>query len=159
MVGKKIARSVSFTLFVSFFMVRIVVAQGKCRSVKIIVQIAVVNVHPFEARISRNAEREEKSQREVPDKYPIKIMGKKISFAGRAKINASKIVPSKPKNLPIGFKKFVQYLNIETPPTFMLDKHQIISPAGAATATARPNTKSVRSNIERIITLPNWGVL
>lgn len=30
-------------------------------------------------------------------------------------------------------------------------------PAGAATTTARPNTKSVRSKIERIITLPICG--
>ena len=33
----------------------------------------------------------------------------------------------------------------------------IISPAGAATAAARPSTKSVRSNTERTITLPICG--
>ena len=152
-VGKNIARSVSFTLLVSFFMVRIVVAQGKCIREKIITQIAVAVVQPFAMRISRNAESEEKSQREVPERYPIKIIGKKISFAG----SASKIVPSRPKRVPMGFKKSVQHLNIEVPPIFIFEKHQITRPAGAATATARPSTKSVRSNTERTITLPNWG--
>lgn len=34
-----------------------------------------------------------------------------------------------------------------------------MSPAGAATAAARPSTNNVLSNIERTITLPTWGFL
>ena len=35
----------------------------------------------------------------------------------------------------------------------------MIKPAGAATAIARLNTNSVRSNMERTITCPIWGLL
>ena len=41
----------------------------------------------------------------------------------------------------------------------MFDKHQIISPIGAATTTALPKTKSVLSKIEWIIILPICGFL
>ena len=44
-------------------------------------------------------------------------------------------------------------------PTVIFAISQIIIPAGAATATARPNTNKVRSKIERTITLPICGFL
>lgn len=46
-VGKKNASAVHFKLFVSFFIVQQVVAQGKCNKEKSIVQTAVNQVQPL----------------------------------------------------------------------------------------------------------------
>ena len=49
--GSKIERKVHFKLWVSFFIVKIVVAHGQCISVKITVFNAVTVVQPFCAKI------------------------------------------------------------------------------------------------------------
>ena len=51
-VGIKNAIAVHFQLFVSFLIVRSVVAQGKCKSEKSITFIAVIIVQPFADKIS-----------------------------------------------------------------------------------------------------------
>ena len=77
-------------------------------------------------------------------------MGITISLAGSPNIKANKITPSSPKSVAKGFKKFAQWLKTELLPIDIFAIIQIISPAGAATETLRPKTKSVLSKIERI---------
>ena len=54
-VGINIERRVSLLLFVSFFMVKIVVKQGKWHIVNIIKDIAVIIVHPLFVSIVDNS--------------------------------------------------------------------------------------------------------
>lgn len=86
-------------------------------------------------------------------------MGITISFAGKPKINAIIITPSSPISRPNGSRKSEQYLKSEISPIYIFAIIQIKSPAGAATAAARPNTNKVLSNTERIKTLPIRGFL
>ena len=86
-------------------------------------------------------------------------MGITVSFAGKPNIKASSIAPSSPIILPMGSSAAAQMLKMLAPFTFIFAASQIISPAGAATAAARPKTNSVRSKTERTITLPICGRL
>ena len=84
-------------------------------------------------------------------------IGSTISLAGNPRMNAIKITPSNPISWANGSKKFAQWFSRLTPPTVTLAIPHSNIPAGAATATARPNTKRVRSQIDRTMTLPIWG--
>ena len=87
------------------------------------------------------------------------MMGITISLAGNPSIKANKITPSIPNNFAKGSKKADVKDNNVISPIPILAKIQITRPAGAATITARRNTNSVRSNMERIITCPICGFL
>lgn len=85
-------------------------------------------------------------------------MGITISFAGKPSMNASRISPSMPRNLPGASRNEARCMSMVLPHTDVLASTQIISPAGAATAQALPKTKIVLSKMERTITLPIWGL-
>ena len=85
------------------------------------------------------------------------MMGTTISLAGKPRMKAIRITPSRPSSRAKGSRKPVQWFRMLTPPTVTLAQSQISRPAGAATATARPSTNSVRSSTERAMTLPIWG--
>ena len=91
--------------------------------------------------------------------YIIIISGNTISFAGKPKINAVSIIPSSPIIFPNGSRKSEIWVIIALSPTVILDNSQMISPAGAATVIALPNTNSVLSKRERVRILPNCGFL
>lgn len=67
------------------------------------------------------------------------------------------ITPSIPSALPNGSRNAAQCAKRLISPIVILANSQMMIPAGAATTAARPNTKSVRSKIERTITFPIWG--
>ena len=90
--------------------------------------------------------------------YAIMMIGTTISFAGKPKINANRITPSKPIMRPNGSRKSEIIVNNVTSEIVILASSQIIAPAGMATLMALPNTNNVRSKIERTITLPNCGL-
>ena len=140
-------------------MVKQVVAQGKCIREKSIVQIAVTIVHPFETKSSFNWLRLLSSAKLPVAIYAMMIIGKTISFAGKPNINAIRITPSSPIRRANGSKNPVQWLSRLMPSTLTLASSQIISPAGAATITARLSTKSVLSNSERTSIFPICGRL
>lgn len=85
------------------------------------------------------------------------IMGTTISFAGKPRIKASRITPSKPISCAKGSRNAAQCASRLASPTNTFAITQIIRPAGAATAAALPRTNSVRSKMERTITLPICG--
>ena len=85
-------------------------------------------------------------------------MGTTISLAGKPNINAISINPSRPISRANGSKKFAQCARRLKSPAWMLASTQITRPAGAATITARPSTKSVLSNIDRTMVLPTCGL-
>lgn len=158
-VGIIAAAAVHFRLPVSFLIVISVVEQGQCIKEKIMVQTAVMGVQPFCRNISLHSERFVISLNVPCDRYIIIIMGTTISLAGKPSIKASKIVPSSPICLPNGSRKSAVIFKIEESPMLMLASNHISIPAGAATAAARPRTKSVRSKTERMIILPICGGL
>ena len=84
------------------------------------------------------------------DIYAIIAIGMTISFAGKPSINARSITPSSPISLANGSRKPLEILRSVAPFTDIFAKSQIISPAGAATATALDKTKIVLSKTERI---------
>jgi len=153
-VGIIAAAAVHFRLPVSFLIVISVVEQGQCIKEKIMVQTAVMGVQPFCRNISLHSERFVISLNVPCDRYIIIIMGTTISLAGKPSIKASKIVPSSPICLPNGSRKSAVIFKSEESPMLMLASNHISIPAGAATAAARPRTKSVRSKTERMIILP-----
>lgn len=158
-VGRRKETIVHFILFVSFFIVSKVVPQGKCNNVNIITLIAVSKFHPFAVKILPITATFSISINSLFFKYPIKIIGSTISFAGIPKINPVKIYPSRPINLANGFKAFAIKSNIDIPPTLILENSHITIPAGAAIEIALPSTNKVLSNKERINILPICGVL
>lgn len=81
------------------------------------------------------------------------IIGTTISFAGKPKINASKITPSSPISEPRGWRKFEIIAHIDSPFIIIFDISHITIPAGAATHIALKSTKTVRSSKERTIVL------
>ena len=85
-------------------------------------------------------------------------MGTTISFAGKPNIKARRITPSSPMNFANGSRNAAQRLSRLSPPAWIFAIHQIIIPAGAATQTALPRTKTVLSKTERTITCPKRGV-
>ena len=74
-------------------------------------------------------------------------------------MNASIITPSKPNAFPNGSRKSETIVKRFSSPIVTFAAIQIISPAGAATAAARPKTKIVLSNIDEIIVLRICGRL
>ena len=78
-------------------------------------------------------------------------------MAGKLKIRAVKMTPSMPNSCAKGSSAEQISLSSVCPSTEQFASSQITSPAGAATAAARPSTKRVRSSTERTITLPIWG--
>lgn len=84
----------------------------------------------------------------------MRIIGITISFAGKPRIKARRIMPSRPMILPTGSRKFAIVIRIEVSFTEQFARIQIRSPAGAAVIHALPSTKMVLSNIERTITFP-----
>ena len=158
-VGRTTANAVHFQLPVSFFIVKTVVEHGQCIIENIIVFTAVIQVHPFCTNKSFNCVRLSKSVIVLWFIYVIMIIGITISLAGKPSINANNITPSSPINCANGSKKSEQYFNkvISFMLTFAIS--HIKAPAGAATETALPKTKRVRSKIERTITFPICGFL
>ena len=104
-VGMTAARSVHFILPVSFFIVIKVVEHGQCIREKMIVFIAVTKVQPLASNISLRMLREGISLTAPSAIYDITMRGRTISFAGRPKMKAIRIVPSNPISLPNGSKK------------------------------------------------------
>ena len=88
-------------LLVSLYPVIIAIEQGKWKSAKIEVHIAVFKVQPQEIKSSLIA-LTLLSVILPPDRYIITSRGRTISFAGSPNINASKIAPSIPKSAPNG---------------------------------------------------------
>lgn len=151
-VGSRKASKVHLKLPVSLRIVRQVVEHGQCIRQKSMVEIAVIEVHPWDNRRDFSSVKLPNSKRLPVDIYAIIIMGTTISFAGKPKIKASRITPSSPNNLANGSKNSEQIARILASPIITLAISQIISPAGAATNTALPRTNRVRSNKERRIT-------
>ncbi len=119
--------------------------------------IAVVTVQPLLQSISLRICELSASIRLAPDIYAIKIIGITISFAGKPRIKASRIIPSSPMILPTGSKKSASIMRIDVSFIEQLASTQIRSPAGAAVIQALPRTKMVLSNIDRTITFPICG--
>ena len=67
--------------------------------------IAVTIVHPLLINKSLIILKSLTSNITLDDIYPIIIIGSTISFAGKPNMKAVSIIPSKPINIPIGFKK------------------------------------------------------
>lgn len=155
--GSKTEITVHFKLCVSFFIVSTVVEHGQWKSEKIIVHIAVVMFQPFDTKSSFTAVRLPVSESTPDAVYAIITIGITISFAGNPSINAIKITPSSPIRRANGSRKSEHILRILASPTVIFAARYIIIPAGAATAAARPRTKSVLSNTDRTITLPICG--
>lgn len=85
------------------------------------------------------------------------MQGTTISLAGKPRRKASRMMPSRPMRAPRGWRKPARWSRMLCPPTVTLAAVQMMSPAGAATSTARPSTNSVRSRMERTSTCPTWG--
>ena len=102
--GIKKPRRVHFRLPVSFLMERRVVEQGQCIREKVMVHRAVSPVQPLSTKIWRSVVRSPSSESVPWERYAIMAMGRTISFAGKPKIKAVKMMPSIPKSLAKGSK-------------------------------------------------------
>ena len=111
-VGSKKEISVHLMLWVSFFIVRQVVAHGKCNNENNITQSAVIQVQPFATSKLCNSERLWYSVKLPVDIYAINIIGITISLAGNPNIKANKITPSNPISLANGSRKFAQCIKM-----------------------------------------------
>ena len=152
--GRKNETAVHFILLVSFFIVIQVVAQGQCIREKIIVHKAVTHVQPLDTNISLSSVSVVYSVRYPVDIYAIRIIGIKISLAGSASINASKITPSSPIIRPIGSKKSDVYFKSVISFTVIFASNQIRRPAGTANTIDLPKTEIVLSKTDRTIIFP-----
>lgn len=152
-------RAVHLKLLHSFFIVRQVVEHGQCIRQNSEVQRAVSQVQPLLTNKVFSSVKFSYSTKLPLHKYVIIIIGITISLAGNPNIKAINITPSKPNIFAKGSKKLEMWFNMLTSEIITFDSIHNIMPAGAATITALPKTKSVLSNIERIITLPNCGFL
>ncbi len=85
------------------------------------------------------------------------MMGTTISFAGKPRMNAVRMYPSIPRSRASGSRNAAHRASRLTPPGRRLASSQRTAPAGAATAAARRRTNSVRSRMERTMTLPICG--
>lgn len=150
--------TIHLRLPVSFFMVKSVVEQGQCIRQNSTTHTAVTQVHPFWVSSAESEANESYSNRLPWERYVIRMMGMTISLAGRPRMNAIRITPSRPKKRANGSRNAVPWASSVSPPTFTFASIQIISPAGAAMTTARLNTNSVLSNMERTMTLPICGL-
>jgi hypothetical protein len=88
----------------------------------------------------------------------MRMQGTTISLAGKPSRNASRMKPSSPISPPRGCRIAARWARMLSPPTDRFAAAQMTMPAGAATATARPRTNSVRSRMERTSTCPTWGI-
>ena len=158
MAGIRKASAVHFMLPVSLRIVRHVVAQGQCTSVKSMTLTAVFHVHPFATSNCFKTFMSPISDKLAWDRYAIMIIGITISFAGSPKINANKITPSIPMSLAGISSTPAKYDNNVILLIFQFAITQRRIPAGAAVKTARPSTNIVLSKTERIITLPICGL-
>ena len=138
-------------------MVKSVVAHGQWSNENSITDTAVAVVQPLATSKVRSSESVSNSKILPEDIYAIMIIGNTISLAGKPKINANSTTPSKPKRRANGSKKSAQICKSVLSPICKLANAQMISPAGAATDTARPKTNSVRSSTERTITFSICG--
>ena len=130
-VGTRNAAAVHFRLFVSRKMVASVVAHGQCSREKTTMQTAVFHVHPFASRRDCSCGRES-SERLPCTMYVMMRIGTTISFAGRPRIKASKMAPSRPRIRPIGSSACAQCESRLAPPTSTLARIHSSRPAGAA---------------------------
>lgn len=156
-VGTKNASKVHFMLPVSFLTVRRVVEQGQWNREKRMVFIAVSVVHPFSMKRSFICVRDKVSVTVPCDKYAITITGITISLAGKPRIKARRMTPSSPISCANGSKNPDACAKSVFPPTDTFAKIHITSPAGAATAMARPKTNRVLSKQDRTITFKTSG--
>lgn len=83
------------------------------------------------------------------DRYVMSMMGMTISLAGSPRMNASRMMPSKPRYQANGSRNRAMCCKRLASEITMLAKSQITAPAGAAMMTARLRTNKVRSMIER----------
>ncbi len=157
-VGSRNARTVHLRLPVSFFMVRRVVEQGQCIREKSMVQIAVTQVQPFATNNVFISARLSSSKMLPCAMYAIMMIGTTISLAGKPKIKAIRMTPSRPRSFANGSKKFAQWFRRLMSPIITFAMIQIRRPAGMAMITALPSTNRVRSKIERTITFPICGL-
>ena len=74
-------------------------------------------------------------------------------------MKAININPSNPIKFAKGCKNAALWFNMLLPPIFILARNQIIIPAGAAIAMARPSTNIVLSIIDVYSILPSCGFL
>lgn len=81
------------------------------------------------------------------------ITGRMVSFAGKPRRNAARMIPSRPIIRPRGSKNPEISLSSDSPSIEILASSHSIMPVGAATHTALPRTNNVRSKTERMITL------
>ena len=86
------------------------------------------------------------------------MSGMTSSFAGKPRMNASRITPSIPNTRAAGSKNAVMCDRIAVFPICTLASSQMSTPAGAATAAALARTNSVRSRTLRTITRPICGM-
>ena len=157
-VGSANAAAVHFQLCDSLRMVIHVVEHGQCISENSIVHTAVTHVQPFCTNSVCSAERSFISTRLPVERYAMMMMGTTISLAGKPRINASRITPSRPKKRAAGSKNAALRVRSVWPSSVRFAMTHISMPAGAATIAARPRTNSVRSKMERTITLPICGL-
>ena len=80
-----------------------------------------------------------------------------ISFAGIPSRNAMRITPESPMSAPSGSKRVAMPYRSVCPSTITFWQSQMTAPAGMATVTALPRTKTVLSNTLRTITSPIFG--
>ena len=143
---------------VSFFMVRSVVAQGQWKRAKVSIHTAVFRVQPFCTSNRRTWSMAPVSDRVDADIYVISIMGMTISLAGVPSIKAISITPSSPNMDAKGWRKREHTFSMHSPLYDIFDISHMTRPAGTATATALPNTKSVLSATERMMMSPIFGL-
>ena len=115
-VGKIKETKVHFMLCVSFLMVIQVVEQGQCINENSMVQIAVTGVHPLSTSSVFSWVRFWKSVRLPSAIYAIIMMGMTISLAGKPKINAIRITPSRPMSRANGSRKPEQWVSSDASP-------------------------------------------
>lgn len=156
-VGTAKETAVHLRLCVSFFIVKQVVEHGQCSKENSIVQTAVSQVQPLLMSNSLSAEMLSVSMLPL-DKYAMMMIGTTISLAGKPSMNANKITPSSPNARAKGSRNCVHMRSRLISAMVTLAIIQISSPVGAAMAAARESTNSVRSSIERKMTLPICGL-
>ena len=92
-------------------------------------------MNPFSEKSKAASERLPSSER-VPPEYPIAIIGRAISFAGRERMNPQRTFPSRPKIFATGLSTEAKISIGVIPPKEKYEHSQIIIPEGTATRTA-----------------------
>ena len=104
-VGTNTETIVHFQLPVSFFIVSRVVEQGQCMREKSMVLMAVSHVQPLFTNSAFRAARLSIDSILPCAIYAIIIMGMTISLAGKPRMKANRITPSRPRRWAKGFRK------------------------------------------------------